>query len=159
MKGALILAGVVIGGVYAVMKPGAETPTAESVVAMPRAALWAELAPSFASIEGKARHVTTVTGTPPYPVKFGFDRREGEMLALTGTAGFRTVSVKAWLEDGPAPGQTRLKVLFDPESLGAKTGDTDLRYQLRTILEKTDAQFVQGRRITALFGGRATPAD
>ena len=128
------------------------TPTAEQVVAASPAQLYARYDGMLGAIERKAATVTTVTGTPPYPVKFTFARREGRMLDMTGTAGFRTVEVKAWFDDGDRPGETRLKVMFEPESLFAKSGDKELYRALETILQRTDAGFIQGQRITALFG-------
>lgn len=152
MKSAIIIAGLVIVGSYVLLKPAPEIPSGETLVPMPRAKLWARLSEPFASIEQKAQNVTTVTGTPPVPVKFTFDKQEGKMLDMKGQAGFRSIEVKAWLEDGARPGETRLKVLFDPESLGTKTGDTDQVYQLQTVLDQTNAQFIEGQRIKVLFG-------
>jgi hypothetical protein len=79
------------------------------------------------------------------------------MLDMTGTAGFRTVEVKAWFDDADRPGETKLKVMFEPESLFAKSGDKELHRALETILQRTSVEFVQGQRITALFGGSARP--
>ncbi len=152
MKSALVIAGLVLGVTYMMMRPSDEPPTDETMVALPRAQLWAELAKPFASMQQKAEHITTVAGKPPVRVKFTFDRKEGEMLDVQGVAAFRTVEVKAWLEDGARPGETRLQVLFKPASLGSKTGSTDLRYQLRNLLEQGDAQFIEGERVTAMFG-------
>lgn len=128
------------------------TPTAEEVVAASPAELYARYDGLLGEIERKAATVTTVTGNPPYPVKFTFARRDGRMLDMTGTAGFRKVEVKAWFDDGDRPGETKLKVMFEPESLFAKSGDKELHRALETILQRTSAEFVQGQRITALFG-------
>jgi hypothetical protein len=95
---------------------------------------------------------TTVTGTPPYAVKFAFARSDGRMLDMTGTAGFRKVEVTAWFDDGNRPGETKLTVMFEPESLFAKSGDKELHRALEAILRGTSDQFVQGRRITTPFG-------
>ena len=133
------------------------TPTAEEIVAASPAELYARYDGMLGEIERKAATTTTVTGTPPYPVKFAFARRDGRMLDMTGTAGFRKVEVKAWFDDGDRPGETKLKVMFEPESLFAKSGDKELHRALETILRGTSDQFIQGRRITTLFGGKATP--
>ncbi len=129
-----------------------ETPTAQTVVAVPRAELYSSLADLYAEIERKSATTQTVTGTPPYPVKFTFSRREGSMLSMTGTAGFRTVSVKAWVEDGDHDGESVLKVQFEPESLLQRSGESDPYRALRKTLHQTSAQFIEGKRITALFG-------
>lgn len=155
MKSAIVIAGLVLGIAYVVIRPSDEPPTDETIVALPRAQLWAELAKPFNSMKRKAEHATTVAGTPPVRVKFTFNKLDGEMLDIRGVAAFRTVEAKAWLEDGSRSGETRLKVLFKPESLGKATGSTDLRYQLRNLLERADAQLVEGARVTALFGGQA----
>lgn len=129
------------------------TPTGEEVVAMPRAELYAALADRYARIEAKAATIRTVAGKPPRPVKFTFAKKDGEMLGLTAVTGLREVEVNTWLEDGDRPGETKLRVLFEPASLYEKSGDKTLRRALETTLERVDLQFVEGQRITALFGG------
>jgi hypothetical protein len=156
MKGAILIAAGVLGGAYMFARPAEEVPTADVMVAKPRTQLYSELAPLYEAIEQKAAHVTTVTGTPPIPVKFHFAHVDGEMLDLSAVAGFRRVEIKLWMTDGARPGETRLRMMFDPESLIGKSGDPDPVYALRNTLEQVDEQFVEGKRITALFGGRAT---
>ena len=132
-----------------------EKPTAQAVVQMPPAELYASLAELYGDIERKSASVQTVTGRPPIPVKFSFARSEGEMLSMTGSAGFRSVRVKAWIEDGEHDGESLLKIQAEPESLLRKSGESDPYRALRKILRDTSAQFVEGKRVTALFGGSA----
>lgn len=161
MKGTLAFAVVLCAVVFFFFRTPEDAPTAEATVTMPRAQLYAQLDTLYTAIERKSGTATTVAGTPPIPVKFTFERRDGEMLDLTAAAGFRTVELKAWMADGPRPGETVLKVKAEPESMLKRTGDADLQASLQTILERSDAQFIQGHRVTALFGEgpNATDAD
>ncbi|RZI74483.1 MAG: hypothetical protein EOP13_08545 [Pseudomonas sp.] len=148
----LVVAGSLTGAFL--LRPD-EQPTAQTVVNMPPEDLFRSLSPLYAEIERKSRIIQTVTGRPPVPVAFKFARVEGEMLSMSGTAGFRTVGVKAWIEGAQQPGQSVLKVQFEPASLLQKSGERDPHVALRKILQQTAYQFAPGKRITALFGGSA----
>ena len=151
MKGTIAFALTLCAVVYFFFRPAEDVATAQATVAVPRAQLYARLDTLYTAIEAKSATATTVAGTPPIPVKFSFARRDGEMLDLTATAGFRTIELKTWMVDGARPGETLLKVKADPLSM-LKTRDTDLQNTIETILENSDAQFVRGHRVTALFG-------
>jgi len=136
-----------------------DTPTAQDTVMTPRAQLYTQLDALYSAIERKSQTITTVAGRPPIPVRFSFTRRDGEMLDMTATAGFRTVELKVWLIDGERPGETVLKVKADPASMLKATGDTELQRSIQTILENSDAQVVEGHRVTALFGEGPNASD
>ena len=163
MKGTLALAVILLGVVFYFFRQPADVPTAEETIATPRAQIYAQFDALYAAIEKKSATITTVTGTPPYPVKFQFERRDGESIDMSATAGFRTVRLKVWFADGARPGETVMKVVAEPESMLKKTGDTELQRQVATVLERTDEQFIEGHRIVALFGegrsGSEPPAN
>jgi len=159
VKTTIALALTVCAVVYFFFRPAEDIATAQATVAVPRVQLYAQLDALYTAIERKSAMATTVAGTPPIPVKFTFARRDGEMLDLTATAGFRTVELKAWMVDGARPGETVLKVKADPQSMLKKKGGTDLQDSLQAILENSDAQFVQGHRVTALFGEGPNATD
>lgn len=136
------------------------TPTAETVVHMPHDQLYASLDKLFSEIERKASRRRTVTGNPPVPVEFTFDREPGKMLSMEGVAGFRTVSIVAWTEEADTADQSLLKVRFEPESILEKSGQKDDLFRaLKATLERTSNQFVDGQRITVLFGEGKIPTD
>ena len=152
--------GVVVGmisiSIYAVViasSGGAATPNAEEIVNRPRAQVYAQLDRLYSAFERKTATVTTVTGRGDVPVKFTFEREQGEMLSMSGTAGMRTVHLITWLEDGPAPGQTRVKVRFEPISTFRCSGETTVLSAVERVLWEAEAQAIEGKRITALFGG------
>lgn len=159
MKGTLAFAVTLCAVVYFFFRPAEDVATAQATIAMPRAQLYARLDALYAAIERKSATATTVAGTPPIPVKFTFARRDGEMLDMTATAGFRTVELKAWMADGERPGETLLKVKAEPQSMLKKAGGDDLQNSLLNILENSDTQFVEGHRVTALFGEGPNATD
>lgn len=132
---------------------GGGSPTAEEIVQQPRAAVYAELNDAYSRVERMAQSHPTTTGSPPVPLVFAFEREEGAMLSLTATAGWRTIRLKTWLEDGPAPGQTRVKVLFDPESMQARSGEQSVTRAVETVLMRAEAELAANQRVAALVGG------
>lgn len=128
-----------------------DAPAERAVVAAPRAAVYAQLDPLFAAIEAKATTVATVTGTPPIKVHYVFERTPGEVLGFTAKAGFRTVSLKVRLNDGPQPGTTGFAVSAEPASLLSSTGKPDTLSALTDVLSRAEPQFVEGARVKALF--------
>lgn len=134
-----------------------DQPTMTEVEPVPRAQLFAQLDPLFAAIEAKSKTTKTVTGTPPYPVAFSFEREQDARLGLTARAGMREVAIRVWLEDGDQPGTTRLNILYEPEAIYSVIDDKNALRALETVLGRIDSQFIEGQRITALFGGHAIP--
>jgi hypothetical protein len=154
--GALVLCAFFVMGMW-----NDAQPNAEGVVQRPRAQVYASLARQYAAVEAKAQRTHSVTGDPPVPVAFTFDREDDKMLSLTAKAGWRTIKLKTWLEDGPGPNQTRIKVLFEPESMRERSGagSGDLAATIETILWRTETQLGDGKRAYALFGGAPERQD
>lgn len=150
----ILAAGMVAFSAMAVMAFWrGEAPNAEEIVQRPRAQLYAELNEAYSRIERTAAGHPTTTGRPPVPVAFTVEREDGRRLSLTASAGWRTIHLTVWLEDGPVPGQTQVKVLFDPESMQARAGPGSVTSAVETVLWRTEAQLRDGRPVTALLGG------
>lgn len=155
----MILFAVAVVAITFLLFRTSDEPTVTELEAFPRAQLFARIDPLFTAIEAKSRTTQTVTGTPSVPVHFTFERKADSMLGLTAQGGMRQVAIRIWLEDGPRPGETLLKAQFQPEAIFEAAEDKNVLRALETTLQKIDGQFVEGHRITALFGGRATPNE
>jgi hypothetical protein len=155
----MILFAVAIVTITFLLFRTSDEPTVTELEAVPRAQLYARLDPLFAAIEAKARTTQTVTGTPSVPVQFSFERKDQSMLGLSAQGGMRKVSIRLWLEDGERPGETLLKAQFEPEAIFTVEEDKNVLRALESILGKIDDQFIEGQRITALFGGHAKPRE
>lgn len=137
--------------IYFAAADASEPPTAEALVAAPRAQVFGQLDPLFAAIEAKATTMTTVTGKPPIVVKYTFVREPGEQVGFTAKAGFRTVALKVRLADGDQPGTTKLRIVAEPESLLSSSKKQDALSALTDVLERAEPQFAEGARVNALF--------
>ena len=124
----------------------------EEVVAVPRTQLYAELDGLVGNLEQAVTAKPTKTGNPPVPVRFDFEHDQDRHLRINAVAGFRVVTMEFWLEDGDAPGQTRLSAttsgMSDVEAI--KAGDVRFPVQARLMDAVTQAN--SGVRISALFG-------
>ena len=101
----------------------------------------------------------TKTGNPPVPVRFDFEHDQDRHLRIAAVAGFRVVTMELWLEDGDAPGQTRLSAstsgMSDVEGIAAG----NVRFPVQGRLTNAVAQANDGMRISALFGKGVTRSD
>jgi len=149
----LVVSMVALSGVFVLAFWNDSRPNAEEIVQRPRAEVYARLNDLYGRVERQAAAHPTSTGRPPVPVEFAFEREEGEMLSLIATAGMREIRLTTWLEDGPAPGQTRVRVLFQPESMRQRAGGPTVLGAVETVLWRSQAQLIDGERVAALFGG------
>ena len=124
----------------------------EEVVTVPRSQLYAELDAQVTALEMAVAAKPTKTGNPPVPVRFDFEHDQDSHLRIAAVAGFRVVIMELWLEDGDAPGQTRLSAttsgMSDVE--GIETGN--VRFPVKVRLSDAVTQANEGVRISALFG-------
>jgi hypothetical protein len=124
----------------------------EQVVVTPRDQLYAELDAQVSALEQAVAAKPTKTGNPPVSVRFAFEHDQDRHLRIAAVAGFRTVIMELWLEDGDAPGETRLSVttsgMSDVEGITAD----NVRFPVQDRLTKAVAQANEGVRIAALFG-------
>lgn len=131
----------------------------EEVVSMPRAQLYAELDAQVTALEQAVAAKPTKTGNPPVPVRFDFEHDQDRHLRIAAVAGFRVVTMELWLEDGDAPGQTRLSAttsgMSDVEGIAAG----NVRFPVQGRLTNAVAQANDGARISALFGKGVTRSD
>ena len=124
----------------------------EEVVAVPRAQLYAELDAQVTALEQAVTAKPTETGNPPVPVRFDFAHNQDRYLRVNAVAGFRTVTLELYFEDGDDPAHTRLSanVVGMSDAEGIKAGD--VRFPVQSRLTTAVAQANNGVRIAALFG-------
>ena len=131
----------------------------EEVVAVPRTQLYAELDGQVSALEQAVAAKPTKTGNPPVPVRFDFEHDQDRHLRIHAVAGFRVVTMELWLEDGDAPGQTRLSATTSGMSDVEEIKAGDVRFPVRTRLMDAVTQANNGVRISALFGQGMTPSS
>lgn len=124
----------------------------EEVVAVPRAQLYAELDTQVTALEQAVTAKPSETGNPPVPVRFEFTHDQDRHLRINAAAGFRTVTLELFFEDGDDPAHTRLSanVVGVSDAEGIEAGN--VRYPVQTRLATAIAQANNGVRIAALFG-------
>lgn len=137
----------------AFMIKGRESATVEQVVVVrPPAQVYAELRTLYGNIERKAAKSSPVIGSTDAPVKLTFEHEAGEYLSFKATAGSRTAHVKTWIEPGPTPEQTRLKVSVLPKAMLDRTGIADVHTAVEAVLRQTEWQLGVGKPLPVLFG-------
>ena len=124
----------------------------EEVVAMPRAQLYAELDAQVTALEQAVTAKPSKTGSPPIPVRFEFAHDQDRHLRVNAVAGFRTVTLELFFEDGDDPAHTRLSanVVGMSNTVGIEAGN--VRFPIQARLDTAIAQANDGVRISALFG-------
>jgi hypothetical protein len=148
----LAVTGAVLMGFY-----NDAQPNAEELVAQSRAQVYAELDRRYTRLMQQAQaHPTRTEGRNPVPVEFALKREEGSSLELTLTAGWRDIKLHTWLEDGPAPGQTWVRVRFQPESIQQRARESTLLGTVHAVLSRGEGQLRLGQPVQALLGGVPT---
>jgi hypothetical protein len=131
----------------------------EEVVAMPRAQLYAEMDAQVTALEQAVTAKPTKTGTPPVPVKFEFEHDQDRHLRIDAVAGFRTVSLELFFEDGDDPQHTRLSANIAGMSNTEGIEAGNILFPLQTRLTSAIDQANRGVRSAALFGKGSGSSD
>jgi hypothetical protein len=130
---------------------------AEELVTAPPAQVYAELEAALTKVEAASKTAKALTDDTRQPVSFAFERDPGKQLRLVATSGFRKVVIHVFVEPGPSPDETQLRVYFEKKAV-QEEGDSDyLSVGLVNLMGKVENELETTGVVKTLFKFRASP--